>query len=696
MPAFRRILTVVAASIATLPAVLQPLPVAASPTGTLFGITGLDRSTVSSINIATGAVTPIAQLGLPPDLNAQVTNITGDAATHRIFALRISVIAPPPPANFTMIFEILTIDSQSGALIAHTPVNAPIGEIQFDPLANTLYALVPSGFQGPNGVVRVDLNTGGISPVGSIGPPGPFIDSMAIAGQIHTIYVNRQDGSLPTPPNPPTHILAIDTASNKVVSTSPVLDRAIRSISYDTSSNRLFGVTNCCPQDLVEINPSTWSETFVSNVNNSTDQSFTFYQAVDPLSHTVFLPFDFFGTVPSETHIFSVNTQTGVTSESPAIATGVASIYFETGSAPVDTSPPSTSITISPAPNAAGLNNTDVTVNLSATDPDGVADVATIQYSATGAQNIVPTIVAGNSASFTVSAEGVTTFTYFATDGAGNVEAARTQVIRIDKTPPVTSIALSPAPNAAGWNKTNVTVNLSATDPDGVGDVATVQYSASGAQPIAPTVVSNSSASFTLTAEGVTTISYFAKDSAGNIEAANSQVVRIDKTPPTITYTGNAGTYTVDQTVSITCAAADPHNANGTLGSGLASTTCTNVNAPAYTFSLGPHTLVATATDIAGNLGIGSTTFTVQVTSSSLCSLTARFIKGSPNAQTSPALAQAQADRLCKLLANAESAPDPAHKALVDAYQNGLTILVGMGLLTPAQAAILITLSQAL
>src|SRR5216683_2558724 len=563
-PGWGRVWILVAASVAALPALLQPLPVAASSTGTLFGVTGLDRSTVSSIDLGTGAVTPIAQLGLPPDFNAQVTNLTGDAATHRIFALRLSVIVPPPPANFTMIFEILTIDGQSHAVIADTPVNAPIGDIQFDPLANTMYALVPSGFQGANGVVRVDLSTGAISPVASIGPPGPFSDSMVLAPQTHTIYVSREDFSLPSPPIPPTHIIAIDSLSNTVVSTSPVLSRALRSISYDTSSNRLFGVTDCCPQDLVEINPSTWDQTFVSNVNNMTNQGFQVHQAVDPLSHTVFLPFDFFGTFPSETHIFSVDTQSGVTTSSPPIATGVDSLYFQTGATPIDTSPPSTAISI------------------------------------------------------------------------------------------------SPAPNAATWNKTNVTVNLSATDPDGVGDVATIQYSATGAQPIAPTVVAGSSTTFT------------------------------------VTYTGNAGTYTVDQTVAITCTAADPHNANGTPGSGLASTTCANVNAPAYTFPLGPHTLVATATDIAGNVGIGSTTFTVEVTSSSLCTLTARFIQGSPNAQTSPALAKAQADRLCALLTNAKSAPDPAKKALVDAYQNGLTTLVDLGLLTPAQAAILLTLSQAL
>src|SRR5712664_414591 len=593
----------VAIAIGLLPALVQPVSAGAASTGTLFGITGMDRSTLSKIDLGPGAVTvtPIAQLGLPPNFNAQVTNITGDAATHRIFALRLSVISPNPPANITMIFELLTINSQSGAPIAITTVSAPIGDLQFDPSSNTLYALTQGGPQGVRSVVRLDPNTGSISPVASLPPAGAVIDSMAVSGQTHTIYVNREDISFPRPPEPPTRIFAVDTVANAVVSTSPVLNRAIRSISYDTSSNKLFGVTECCPQDVLQIDPASGTQTFIANVNNSTQQGFLFYQAVDPLSHTVFLPFEFTGVFPSESHIVSVDTQTGVPILSPAIPTGVASIYFETGATPLDTSPPTTSITFSPAANAAGSNNTNVRVNLSATDPDGVADVATINYSATGAQTIAPTVVAGSSASLVVNTEGATTVTYFA------------------------------------------------------------------------------------------------KDKAGNTEAAHTQVIRIDKTLPTVTYTGNAGMYAVDQTVTITCTAVDPPNANGTAASGLASTTCANVNAPAYTFPLGTNTFSASATDVAGNIGTGSTTFAVQVTNSSLCTLTVRFIEGSPNAQTSPALAEAQGNRLCKLLANAGSVPNPeAKEALVGAYQNGLTTLVDMGLLTPAQVAILLTLSQAL
>jgi hypothetical protein len=48
-------------------------------------------------------------------------------------------------------------------------------------------------------------------------------------------------------------------------------------------------------------------------------------------------------------------------------------------------------------------------------------------------------VVHGHAASFAVSPEGVTKVSYFATDAAGNDEAARTLDVKIDRTPPVLS-----------------------------------------------------------------------------------------------------------------------------------------------------------------------------------------------------------------------------------------------------------------
>ncbi|HLO03892.1 MAG TPA: hypothetical protein VK191_12360, partial [Symbiobacteriaceae bacterium] len=90
---------------------------------------------------------------------------------------------------------------------------------------------------------------------------------------------------------------------------------------------------------------------------------------------------------------------------------------------------------------------------------------------------------------------------------------------------------------------------------------------------------------------------------------------------PTVTYIGNAGTYTVDQQVNIACTATDDL-------SGVATSTCVNVVGPAYSFSLGANSYSASATDNAGNVGNGSTSFTVVVTTDSLCNLSRQFAPG--------------------------------------------------------------------
>jgi probable HAF family extracellular repeat protein len=102
-------------------------------------------------------------------------------------------------------------------------------------------------------------------------------------------------------------------------------------------------------------------------------------------------------------------------------------------------------------------------------------------------------------------------------------------------TPPTTTASLAPQPNAAGWERSTVTVTLTATAASGGLPVQNLTYNASGAQPIASTTVQGSTATIPITAEGVTTLSYFATDQAGNQEQPKTLTVRIDTTPPAIT-----------------------------------------------------------------------------------------------------------------------------------------------------------------
>ncbi|HEV2033426.1 MAG TPA: hypothetical protein VGU71_04400 [Candidatus Dormibacteraeota bacterium] len=591
--AWRRAVLLLAAPLALAPMLFQPIPAAGvSPTGTLFAITGTtSHSFLSSIDPAAGTVNPIEDLAGPN--SGQITSLTGDPSTHRLFMIRTSTIFNPFPP--VMQNELLTVDSQTGVLLSHPLLTGQANDLEFDTSTGSLFGLSNIG------VVTVDPATGSVMAFATVGTPGSFISIMAVAPATHTIYVSKENIGLPGPPS--TQIFVVDS-KNGVVTTSFSLLRAVRFIVYDTSLGALFGTTDCCPRDLVSID-AVGNELVKGNVNGA-DTILQTGPEIDSSSNTLFMDIQrVISQFVVEDHLLSMNDRSGVPTLGPVTGTTIWSFYFEPAAAPPDTSPPTT------------------------------------------------------------------------------------------------SIALSPAPNAAGWNNANVTVNLSATDPEGIADVATIQYSAAGAQTIAPTIVAGSAASFVVNTEGVTTVTNFAKDKAGNTEAALTKVIRIDKTLPTVTYTGNAGTYTVDQTVSITCAAVDPPNANGTAASGLASTTCANVNAPAYSFPLGLNSLSASATDIAGNIAGGSSAFTVQVTSESLCTLTSQLIETSPKFLSLSPQAQKRWDRFaqrtCEIFDQGEGEHGPDDKAeKVKAYKEALTHLVDKGFLTPAQAATLLSLARAL
>ena len=110
-------------------------------------------------------------------------------------------------------------------------------------------------------------------------------------------------------------------------------------------------------------------------------------------------------------------------------------------------------------PNAAGWNNSNVTVTLSAQDNEGDSGVKEIPYSATGAQSIPETVYDPQSPPI-INTEGATTITYFATDNAGNRESpAKTFKVKLDKGAPTVG-TVSPTNGATGISPTT---NVEAT-----------------------------------------------------------------------------------------------------------------------------------------------------------------------------------------------------------------------------------------
>ena len=169
-----------------------------------------------------------------------------------------------------------------------------------------------------------------------------------------------------------------------------------------------------------------------------------------------------------------------------------------------------------------------------------------------------------------------------------------------DTTAPITTASASPGPNANGWNNTDVRVQLNAVDETGGSGVKEIGFSLSGAQG-GTGVVAGSRAAVTISAEGTTILTVFARDNAGNQAPAKTLAVRIDKTPPTVTFgsptpAGNAAGWN-NANVSISFTTADNL-------SGVAATT---LPSPLVLTTEGRGTSQSvTVTDVAGN----SATFT--------------------------------------------------------------------------------------
>jgi hypothetical protein len=209
-----------------------------------------------------------------------------------------------------------------------------------------------------------------------------------------------------------------------------------------------------------------------------------------------------------------------------------------------------------------------------------------------------------------------------------------------DTTPPLISATVSPAPNGAGWNNTNVSLVWTATDPE------------SG-------ISSPSCPSETLTAETAAAVRTCSATNGVGLTASQSATVRIDKSAPVLTYAGNAGTYGVDARIEITCSVSDAL-------SGVATSTCPSFSGAASAAGPGDHSLAAAATDNAGNTSTLSTSFRVVVSSDGLCRLTQSLV-------TSEGVATA----LCQQLTAAQAAASRGNTAAKEGALRGYDNLLG-------------------
>jgi microsomal dipeptidase-like Zn-dependent dipeptidase len=184
-----------------------------------------------------------------------------------------------------------------------------------------------------------------------------------------------------------------------------------------------------------------------------------------------------------------------------------------------DDTPPASAVSLTPPAPASGWHNGDVTATITATDAD--SGVERIDFSTTFNTQISAGSAVGDHATVTISNEGDSVLSYFATDNAGNVEQPHSATVRIDSTVPEITGDTTPAANAGGWNNSDVTVSFTCTDL-----LSGVESCTS------PQTVSSEGANQSVTGEAV--------DKADNHASFTVANINIDKTPPKVEITGVA------------------------------------------------------------------------------------------------------------------------------------------------------------
>jgi hypothetical protein len=264
------------------------------------------------------------------------------------------------------------------------------------------------------------------------------------------------------------------------------------------------------------------------------------------------------------------------------------------------------------------------TANLSPSQPDGpngrYMNPVTVTLSAPqtlwGVTQSVYSLDSGNTwlayaGPITFEQDGLYHMSYRSIDHEGNSGTIQTVSFIIARdsniAAPVTKAALSGAPNGEGWFKEDVTVTLTAVD-ESAGAVRT-EFSINGGTTAAY------EAPIVIQSEGTSTIGYFSTDAAGNVEAAKSLQVKLDKTAPEVilTQSGHAVADVTDaDTLRFDLISTDAH-------SGVANQTLTLDGAvinsgqtiAAGSLALGAHTVQYSVVDAAGNLVQSTRTFNV-------------------------------------------------------------------------------------
>jgi hypothetical protein len=183
----------------------------------------------------------------------------------------------------------------------------------------------------------------------------------------------------------------------------------------------------------------------------------------------------------------------------------------------IDSTIPTTQITLAGTQGGGGWFTNEAQVTLSATDtPSGVE---TTFYTIDGGPQQT------YSEPFNISTSGFHTIVYWSVDRAGNTEFQRSMPIKVDSVAPSSQAQASSTWSFDVWYQSPARVFISATDS--ASGIATTFYTIDGG------ATQTYTSTFNIAAGGVHIVTYWSVDQAGNTETQKSLTVRVDSAAPT-------------------------------------------------------------------------------------------------------------------------------------------------------------------
>jgi hypothetical protein len=185
----------------------------------------------------------------------------------------------------------------------------------------------------------------------------------------------------------------------------------------------------------------------------------------------------------------------------------------------IDLTPPTVQNSLSGTVGGNGYYKGPVQFTLTGTD--SLSGPATIYYRVNGGATLVYT------SPFTIGVEGTHLVDYWGVDAVGNVSGVSTAVVKIDMSAPLTQATVTGPAGTNGWYRGAVTVSLAAADS--LSGVQSTFYKIDGG------TTKTYTAAFSISGNGMHTISFWSVDKAANTETMGALAVNIDATLPGVT-----------------------------------------------------------------------------------------------------------------------------------------------------------------